>query len=320
MKRHFGAILVTLIIVAILALYFVAFTVRWQEKALVLTFGSITDQVDEPGLNWIWPWQKVVKFDTRIRTYQPQAVQIQTADKQTVIVAVYVNWRISNAQVFYERFRSGTAASEADAVYRAEEAINAWVREAMNVVAEYDLGQLVTIDSNAFVLPMVESNDSESGGMLQRVQAEAEAGGGYGITIMDVGIRQFGVPDSVSTAVFARMTAERQRQARTLFAQGRSVANSIAGRAEAEATRIRARAEAEARSIEGQGDAEAAVYYRTFMQNPDLANFLRRLETLRTTLNARTTIVLDSDTAPYDLLNTGPADTTWSSLTEDENN
>lgn len=310
MRKHIGLILVAVAIVGILALYFVCFTVRWQEKALVLTFGRISRQVDKPGLNFAWPApiQTVVKFDTRVRTYLPDAVQIQTGDKQTVIAAVYVNWRIQDAELFYQRFRRDSAAGEADVIAYAETTMDGWVSEALNVFAEYDLGQLVTLDAEAFKLDEVaEGGEADGTGMLQRIRAKAYDGKGYGIEIMHVGIRRLGLPDSVTPSVFARMNKDREAEARRLMAQGQSRANTIVGEAESEATEIRARAEAEAKKIEGEGDAEAAQYYAVFLEHPTLANFLRRLDTMRATLSERTTIVLNAETPPYQLLTTGPA-------------
>ena len=124
--------------------------------------------------------------------------------------------------------------------------------------------------------------------------------------IVDLGIRQLGVPGPVTESVFNRMKEEREAVVRTLQADGQSQADSIIGQAKGQATRIKAEAEAKARAIEGQGDAEAAQYYAAFLENPALANFLRRLETLRKTLSERTTLVLDSETPPYNLLTVGP--------------
>jgi len=309
-KKHMALTLVVVGIVAVLGLYFVAFTMRWQEKALVLTFGKISREVDTAGLNWIWPWQKVVRFDGRIRTYRPNAIKIQTADKQTIIVEVYANWRIDNARVFYERFRSGATLGEEDVVAQAEATIRGWIGEAMNVFAEYDLSQLITLNAQEFKLAAVEGAHSAEAdgpdGMLQRIQAQASVEGGYGIEVLDLGICNLGVPDTVSQAVFARMNTDREAEATRLFAQGKSKATSIVGRAEAERTRILARAAAAAKKIEAEGDAAAAQYYEVFLAEPDLANFLRRLDTLRRTLNKRTTLVLDCEAPPYKLLTTGP--------------
>ena len=142
--------------------------------------------------------------------------------------------------------------------------------------------------------------------MLKRVRDKAYGGDGYGIEIVDLGIRQLGVPGPVTESVFNRMKEEREAVVRTLQADGQSQADSIVGQAKGQATRIKAEAEAKARAIEGQGDAEAAQYYAAFLENPALANFLRRLETLRKTLSERTTLVLDSETPPYNLLTEGP--------------
>ncbi len=106
MRKHIVVIALGVTIVTILLLYMMTFTVRWQEKLLVLTFDKISREVDEAGLHWKVPmFQKAVKFDTRIRTLQQQSTEIETRDKQTIIVSVYVNWRISEARPFFELCR-----------------------------------------------------------------------------------------------------------------------------------------------------------------------------------------------------------------------
>ena len=306
MKKHIGIVIIGLAILFILVLSSLTYTVRWKEKALVLNFGKISRVEEEPGLKWCLPWQNVMKFDGRLRNYQTVANQVQTRDKQTVIVTVYVNWRIDDASRFYERFRQGNTSTSDDVVVKANDFLKSWVTESTNVFAEYELGELVTLDPDAFKLASVEKGDDGKGGMLKRIRDKANAGEGYGMEIVDLGIRQLGVPGPVTESVFNRMKEEREAVVRTLQADGQSQADSIIGQAKGQATRIKAEAEAKARAIEGQGDAEAAQYYAAFLENPALANFLRRLETLRKTLSERTTLVLDSGTPPYNLLTEGP--------------
>jgi len=305
-KKHIGIVIIGLAILFILVLSSLTYTVRWKEKALVLNFGKISRVEEEPGLKWCLPWQNVMKFDGRLRNYQTVANQVQTRDKQTVIVTVYVNWRIEDASRFYERFRQGNTSTSDDVVVKANDFLKSWVTESTNVFAEYELGELVTLDPDAFKLASVEKGDDGKGGMLKRIRDKANAGEGYGMEIVDLGIRQLGVPGPVTESVFNRMKEEREAVVRTLQADGQSQADSIIGQAKGQATRIKAEAEAKARAIEGQGDAEAAQYYAAFLENPALANFLRRLETLRKTLSERTTLVLDSGTPPYNLLTEGP--------------
>lgn len=308
MKKHIGAISIALATVLILLLYLVTFTVRWQEKVLVLTFGKISRVETDPGLKWIWPWQSKVKFDGRIRTFQTRATQIQTRDQQTVIATVYVNWRIDDPEKFYTRFRPTDVLSPDvdDVLEMAESTISTWVKEATKVFAQYRLGELVTTDRSQFKLAAIEVGQNGSGGMLQGVCEKATSGDGYGVEIVDLGIRQLGVPDNVTTAVFDRMRENRKAAARTAISEGRQLAESIVGQANAQAEMIKAEAAAKAKKIRGQGDAEAAQSYAKFLENPSLAKFLRELETLRTTLSQRTTMVIDGESAPYNMIKRGP--------------
>lgn len=308
MKRYVSYITVAAVLVAILALYMVTFTVRWKEKALVLSFGKIVKPVNEAGLHWKWPWQTAVKFDGRIRTLQRQDTQTATRDAQNIIVTAYVNWRIKDAEVFYTRFRKSGITESEDIIAAAEKIMrDSWIADALNVFTEYNFSELVTLDADRFKLQTLERGaEQQVGGMLVRLREEARAGEGYGVEIIDVGIRRLGVPESTTEKVFERMKEDRNKEITALVSDGQRQAKTIIGAAEAEATIIEAKAETEAKNIKGQGDAAAAAHYSVFLTHPELANFLRRLETLRTTLGERTTIVINSDSPPYDLLNKGP--------------
>ena len=300
MKKHIGVVIVGISIFLFLMIFWLSFTVRWQEKALVISFGKISRVETEPGLKWMWPWQEVVTFDGRIGTLQQKGTQTQTSDQQNIIVSVYVNWRISKPDVFYKRFRSAGVRGAEDVVAGAKKTIGTWVTQASNVFARYDLGELVTVDASQFKLAEIEV------AMLAQISAQAASEGGYGVEITDLGISRLGVPDSVSASVFERMRADRSAEIARLMSEGQAEAASITSKAEAQATMIAAEAQALAREIEGQGDAVAAESYPVFLANTRLASFLRQIATLRRTLGEGTTIVIDAKTAPYNLLKSGP--------------
>lgn len=302
MKKHWGVILLALIIVIVLLGYAMAFTVRYQEKALVLRFGEIVRVKEEPGLKWKWPFpvEKAVKLDCRIRTYEPVVHQLKTRDENTVLVGLYVNWRIVNPENFYKTFNK----PQKELTAEAEDAIQKWLSTALNVFSEYNLSELVTLDQDRFKLDDIEQGDDMRKGLLARAREQAFPE--YGVEIVDIGIRRLNVPDSVTATVFERMKEDRKAEKVRLESEGASAASVIKGDADSEAVKIRAEAEAQARAIEGEGDAEAARYYATFLKHPQLATFLRQLETLRKTLSKRTTLVLDSDSAPYQLLSKPP--------------
>jgi len=101
------------------------------------------------------------------------------------------------------------------------------------------------------------------------------------------------------------MTSERKLLADKLDSEGLSEAAKIRSTADREAGEKISRAEAEARRIRGQGEAVAAEVLPEFQKNPELANFLLRLEALEASLKERATLILDTRTPPFDLFS-GP--------------
>ena len=49
------------------------------------------------------------------------------------------------------------------------------------------------------------------------------------------------------------------------------------------------------------GDALAAKHYAVFNQNPELAAFLRKLDSLKRILGTKTTLILDTEATPFDI-------------------
>ena len=64
---------------------------------------------------------------------------------------------------------------------------------------------------------------------------------------------------------------------------------------------------ADATRIRGQGEAVAATVLPVFQQDPELANFLLRIDALQQSLNQRSTLIFDERTPPFDLFTGIPA-------------
>ncbi|MCP4708100.1 MAG: hypothetical protein GY869_05710 [Planctomycetes bacterium] len=307
MKKHFWVLLIAFLITSILVLYWVTFTVRFNENALVTTFGKISRRVYDPGLNWKLPppINSVMKFDRRIRMYQRVSVETDTSDLQPIVVTVYVNWRIGdNIEDFYNSFYKRGMSDAESLVYKAEETIDTWIAEASNIISEYKLSELITLDRDQFKLDdMVRGSESS---MLVRLREKAQVDVGYGIEIEDVGLEMLGVPDTVTEKVFARMASERQKESTRLIGEGKREADSIYGRAQGQAKIITAQAEAEAEKIRAEGDAESLQYLEVLNKNPELANTLRSYKTMSRILGDRTTFIFNSDSIIYKLLQEGP--------------
>jgi len=131
---------------------------------------------------------------------------------------------------------------------------------------------------------------------------QPRAAADYGIAIDMLGIQQIALPESITTKVFDRMRAERQRLVKQYESEGDAEAIRIRAEADRDRQETLAQAEAQATVIHGQAEAEAAKSYVVFEQNPDLAVFLLELNALGDSLTNRSTFVIDPQTVPFHLL------------------
>jgi membrane protease subunit HflC len=137
--------------------------------------------------------------------------------------------------------------------------------------------------------------------MLERVQGRLQTNN-YGIDVAFLGIKKLGLPESVTGEVFKRMSEERNVLVSAIVSNGTVRAESIRAEANTKAAKLVSDAEAEALRIRGEAESKAAEALRTMNQEPELANFLLRLTGLELFLREKTTLILDQNTAPLDLL------------------
>ena len=290
--KHWPTVLLGLAVAAILLVAVFSFQLDQTDTAVVTTFGRPAE-ITEPGLHWRWPFpfQRVYKFDRRVRSFAGGAGRLEetiTKDNHNIIIGIYVDYSISNAEQFFRTFEDMT---------RAEDTLNSWMRSAKKTaIGQYNFSQLVNTDPQKMCLEAIQN---------QIASELADKASGYGLKIIRVGINAINVPTDVSAKVFERMIAERKLIADRYLAEGGSEAKKIRIAADRERTIRLADAEAKAKEIRAEGDAEAAKSYAVFQQNPELAEFLRKLDSLRQIVRGRTTLVLDTNTAPFDLLKSG---------------
>lgn len=152
----------------------------------------------------------------------------------------------------------------------------------------------------------VRKDDAPNNG-IQAVENEileqvAEEAADYGISASAVGLEHLELPETITKAVFARMRAERERKTEKIRSEGQRDAQVIRNLADQAKAEKLSEAEASAMKIRGEGETEAFSHFKVFAQDPEFAMFLRKLEALEETLKTKTTIILDRDVAPYDLL------------------
>ena len=266
------------------------FQVRQTEVAVVTTFGRYSHSVTDAGFQWRLPWpvQKVYWFDNRLQTFESKIDQPITRDQISLLISVYVGWRITDPKLFLESFNGD--------ITKAEQTLEPIARNAKNgVIGLHSFGDLISTNQADLKFDQIEKE------MFDAMQAQAKSN--YGLAIESLGIKQLNLPDSITSTVFERMKAERQQLVALHLSLGERDAKIIKAKADAEANDITARANAEKEKIIGQAEQKAAEYYAQFEKNPELAKFLFDLKAVEQSLKEHTSLILGPRTPPFNLLN-----------------
>src|SRR5579883_915524 len=91
-----------LVILGVLMLYAAFFTIRETEFGLVTQFGRPVRTVTDAGLHFKWPFQTIMRFDRRLRIYNPAPSEFLTRDKKNLVIENYVAWRIEDPGRFLQ--------------------------------------------------------------------------------------------------------------------------------------------------------------------------------------------------------------------------
>ena len=287
--KHWPTMLLGLIVAAILLVAVFSFQLPQTQYAVVTTLGRPA-LVTTPGLHFRWPYpfQRVYTFDKRVRCFSGGEGKLEetiTKDGHNILVGIYVTFRISNAEVFFTSLENMT---------KAESQLNSLMRGAKNAAfGKYDFNQIVNTDPKKMKLNDIQAE------ILASLRERAKP---YGLEIISVGINTINVPKTISEKVFDRMIAERKKESDRIIAEGDKQAETIKIEADRKRAEILAKAEAQALKTRAEADAKAAEFYKVFGENPELAEFLRKLDALRKVMKGRTTLVVDTATPPFDLL------------------
>ncbi|MDQ6632993.1 MAG: protease modulator HflC [Verrucomicrobiota bacterium] len=295
MKRNPLTILIGALLFVVFVLLLFVFQVRKSEVAVITTFGKPTGEYTQPGAYFKWPWpiQKVHKLDQRIQNFEDRFDETLTPDGYNLIVMTYVGWKISEPKLFFPKFASGS-------VSEAEKSLEALVRSAKyETVGSHPFSDFISTDEKALKFVEIENE------ILKKVQDQVKVNN-YGIEIKFLGIKKLGLPEAVTQNVFERMKNERQGLVSKIQFQGEEEASKIKSAADRDSAKLLNEAEAKAINIRGEGDAAAAKSFAVFEQNPELAILILKLNALELTLREKTTLILDQNTPPLDLLNASP--------------
>lgn len=282
-------VLIALVVVTVLGCAMCSFQVASNESAVLTRFGSPARTLTEPGLYFKWPWpvDTVHRFDRRLAFYDTRLSEALTRDKRNVILPVFLAWRVDDPLKFLQAL--GTPA----AVPAKLDSLATSARNAL--LGRYDFQELVSTDPAKLKLEELERKLGEA--------VRPQALSAFGLAIEQVGVKRIALPEANTLYVFERMKAERGQYAAKFRAEGRREAEELRAKTDAERTVLLAEAQKFAEETRGKAEADAArIYAEAHAQDPKFYTFLRELETLRKVTRENTTLILDTDTAPFNQL------------------
>ena len=220
-----------------------------------------------------------MKFEKRILEYDAEPKAILSLDKKRLEVDNYARWRISDPLTFYRAVRTiNGGLSRIDPIVYSELRVE---------LGKHNLTEIVD-KRREKIMRIVTEKASEK---LKE----------YGIDVVDVRIKRADLSQENERAVFDRMIAERERQAKQYRSEGEEEALKIRAETDKDRAIILAEAYKKAQEISGEGDAKAVeIYAKAFKSDPSFYEFTRTLETYQKMIDTNTTLILSTDS---DLLN-----------------
>jgi len=253
------------------------------EQIVILQFGKPIRTITEPGLNWkfLAPFQTSDTFEKRLLEYDVPPEEILSRDKKSLIIDNYVRWKITNPLLFLKTVKAVPTAKT-----RLDDIVYSELRQELG---NHDMVEIITENRELIMNKVTIASNEETSK--------------FGIEIIDVRIRRVDLPQENESSIYARMEAERKRQANKFRSEGEEEAQKIRAATDRDKTVILAEAYKQAQKIRGEGEAVALDIYATaFSKDPSFYEFQKTLETYEKIIDQKTTLVLPADSKLFKTL------------------
>ena len=248
----------------LLGLLMSVYIVPEEQQAVVIRTGEPIGTVNTPdgetnaGIYLRMPFvDRVVRIEKRLLDLEMSDEEVLSNDQQRLLVNAYARFRITDPVRMVQR--AGTT----DGVRNALEPI-------LNSVLRQELGR------RTFQAMLTAERGSALANVRTNLDRQARQ---YGAEVVDVKITRTDLPEAPLQSAFTRMESDREREARTIRAQG--------GR--------------DARIIRAEADAEAArIYAESFGKDANFYDFYRAMQSYDATFatengDAASSIILSPD-------------------------
>ena len=219
---------------------------------------------------------KVIKYPSKLISYETQAREVTTADKRKLIFQNNAQWRIENPYRFYVRYNN---------IQSARVRIDDILYSRMN-------SKVGAMQSHVLI-----TDKQVSGEMLTALSEEVSAECAlFGVQVIDIRIKRTDLPEQNYASIYNRMESERVRIAAQYRSEGEEEAIKVRSDTDRQVIVITSEAAREAERIKGEADAEAAaIFNEAYSKNPEFFRFYNMLETYRLTVGDSSTLVIPHD-------------------------
>ena len=291
------------------------------EQAVVTRFGKIVNTETTAGLKFKMPViDNVVKYPKKILSWDGDAQRIPTKENQFIWVDTTARWRITDPVKFYEtvntvangRSRLNDVLDSTIRTVISENYLNEAVRNSNQINAIKVEEQVQNVDNiedaerlRNLTVTSTQQETIKIGreGLSQRMFEMASGfTDAYGITLIDIVIRQIRYSDDLTQSVYERMIKERNQIAETYRSYGRGQLAQWQGKTENDKKTILSEAYAKSEQIKGVADAQAArIYAESYEADPQFFQLWRSLESYKKTI-PNMDKVLSTDMEYFDLM------------------
>ena len=259
MKRAFTMLaLPAMFIAAVIAMTSI-YIVDVREKALVLRFREVVTVREEPGLGFKVPFlDSVVKYDARILGLPTKPMEVTPLDDRRLVVDAFARWQVTDAQRVYQ-------ATQGRGLPRVQERLDSIITNAIRQVLGSVPSTTVLSDDRTPLMNRIRD--------LARAEAE-----NLGVRVIDVRLTRTDLPEQNLAATYARMKAEREREAADEIARGNEAAQRVRAAADRTVVELTSEARKRAEVVRGEADARRnAIYAEAFGRDPEFFAFTRSM-------------------------------------------
>ena len=275
-------------IVTLIVIVSSIFIVDERERALVLRFGRVVNTVETPGLAFKVPLiDSVARYDNRILSRDIDPLEVTPLDERRLVIDAFARYRISDVK----QLRLATGVSGDRAIQKAGDLLDSSLRShTLKIVGKVTSNDILSSDRAALMLRIrnVAYDDAQK----------------IGLELIDVRLKRTDLPTENLDATFARMRAEREREATDERARGSEAAQRVRAQADRTVVELTSEARREAEIIRGEADSERnAIFARAFGADPEFFEFYRSMKAYQRALRGEnSSMVLSPDSEFFNYL------------------